>query len=142
MFQLKIKGFDMKTIILILSFVMMTSLSAADDGEVLMRRQRDGNVMETGCDELDDFINNLSKFTKRIVGMFYNGDSSGENDVREDNNPEEHDKNTDRDNNDDGMEDTDRGVQEIDSDEYPPGINGGDAEETGDMIHMDLLPIY
>ena len=59
---------------------MTVSVSIADQDDKIIRRQRDGNVMETGCEELDAFIQNMSKFTKKIAAMFYNLNSYGNND--------------------------------------------------------------
>ena len=54
-------------------FLTYLSIFFADEEEEKVRRTRDGNVVKTGCEELDSFINNLSDFTNKIVNMFYDG---------------------------------------------------------------------
>ena len=64
----------MRVNIALIFVMMMSSLATADEeGEKVLRRTRDGNVVKTGCEELDSFINNLSDFTNKIVNMFYDG---------------------------------------------------------------------
>ena len=53
---------------------MLSSLATSEEeGEQVLRRTRDGNVVKTGCEELDSFITNLSDFTTKIVNMIYDG---------------------------------------------------------------------
>ena len=118
-------------------------MSATDEGKVLKRKPRDGNVMKTGCHELDEFIQNLSQFTKRIASMFYNGNNAN------DNNGERNEKNGDvgdnkvefsDDNN--GGEDSDRDRSEAKEDKNTRTVETTNGEETNDLVHMDLLPIH
>ena len=54
--------------------MMLSSLATSEEeGKQVLRRTRDGNVVKTGCEELDSFITNLSDFTTKIVNMFYDG---------------------------------------------------------------------
>ena len=70
----------MNSIFIALVVLMTASISVADQDDKIIRRQRDGNIMETGCEELDAFIQNMSKFTKKIAAMFYNLNSYSNND--------------------------------------------------------------
>ena len=64
----------MRVIIALIFIMMLSSLTTAvEEEEKVLRRTRDGNVVKTGCEELDSFINNLSDFTNKIVNMFYDG---------------------------------------------------------------------
>jgi hypothetical protein len=119
---------------------MMVSFSIADENDKIIRSRRDGNVMMTGCKEFDKFVQNLSNFGKKIVAMF----KSKDNDITiEDKNVnKENDMNTDDDAN--NMEETidgnnPQGVQEDII--IVSKLNDGNAGDTGDLIHMDFLPI-
>ena len=64
----------MRAALALIIVVMLSSLATSEEeGEQVLRRTRDGNVVKTGCEELDSFINNLSDFTTKIVNMFYDG---------------------------------------------------------------------
>ena len=64
----------MRAALALIIIVMLSSLATSqEEGEPVMRRTRDGNVVKTGCEELDSFITNLSDFTTKIVNMFYDG---------------------------------------------------------------------
>ena len=64
----------MRAALALIIVMMLSSLATSEEeGEQVLRRTRDGNVVKTGCDELDSFITNLSDFTTKIVNMFYDG---------------------------------------------------------------------
>ena len=121
----------------------MVNVNIADENDKIIRNQRDGNVMMTGCKKFDKLVENLSNFSKKIVAMLYNTKSKG-NDITMD------DKKVNEENNiksDDDANPTD----EIVDGSNPLGVqedivivrevNQGNADNTGDLIHMDFLPI-
>ena len=64
----------MRAALALIIVMMLSSLATSEEeGEQVLRRTRDGNVVKTGCEELDSFITNLSDFTTKIVNMIYDG---------------------------------------------------------------------
>ena len=64
----------MRAALALIIVMMLSSLATSEEeGKQVLRRTRDGNVVKTGCEELDSFITNLSDFTTKIVNMFYDG---------------------------------------------------------------------
>ena len=62
----------MRAALSLIIVVMLSSLATSEEeGEKVLRRTRDGNVVRTGCEELDSFISNLSDFTTKIVNIFF-----------------------------------------------------------------------
>ena len=126
----------------IFCFLLMVMAFTTSNGDVdIVRRQRDGNIMETGCDELDDFINHMAKFTKKIVAMFYDGsteheeDDLGKNEINDDDQIR-----SSRDLNN-KKNDVKLGVQNLDKYKNGRTFDEMRKEGTGDLVHMDLLPI-
>ena len=123
--------------------VMIVSFSIADENDKIIRNQRDGNVMMTGCTKLDKLVENLSSFSKKIVAMLYNTKSKGNGITMEDKkvNEENNIKSDDDANHTDEIVDgsNPRGVQE--DIVIVREVNQGNVDNTGDLIHMDFLPI-
>ena len=133
----------MKKIDFILFYVMMVSVTIADEHDKVTRNQRDGNVMMTGCKEFDKFVKNLSNLSKKIGAMFYNTKST-DNDITVE------DKSVNEENNIKIDEGANKG-EEIVGGNKPlrvqedivivREINDGNVDDAGDLIHMDFLPI-
>jgi len=128
----------MNSISIALVFLMAASMSIADQDDKIVRRQRDGNVMETGCEELDAFIQNMSKFTKKIAAMFYNLNSySNSNDVAETStNAADEKKGEDR---KAGLEYSQSEVLSQKPSDF--GVFGANRRDADGLMHLDLLPI-
>ena len=121
--------------------MILSSLNANDqeeEGGQILRRTRDGNVMRTGCEELDSFITNLSDFTTKIVNMFYDGNKSENNDVEDKNSilGSEHEMAEGSIN-----EDVNTNAEELPDKSEMNKIDENRIEDNGDLVHMDLLPI-
>ena len=117
---------------------MTASISIADQDDKIIRRQRDGNVMETGCEELDAFIQKISKFTKKIAAMFYNLNSYGNNDdvAETSTNAADEKKEQDR---KAGIE---YGQSEALSQKQSNfGVFDANRRDADGLMHLDLLPI-
>ena len=121
-----------------LAFLMTTSISIADQDDKIIRRQRDGNIMETGCKELDAFIQNMSKFTKRIAAMFYNLNSYGNNDeVAETSTNAAYEKKEE-----DRKAGLKYGQSEVLNQKQPDfGVFDANRRDADGLMHLDLLPI-
>ena len=121
-----------------LIFLMTVWMSLADQDDNIVRTRRDGNVMETGCKELDAFIQNMSKFTKKITAMFYNLNSKNNNDdeVETSTNAADEKKHEDR---KDGLP---FGQSEVLSQKTSDfGILDANRRDADGLVHLDLLPI-
>ena len=116
---------------------MTASISIADQDDKIIRRQRDGNVMETGCKELDAFIQNMSKFTKKIAAMFYNLNSySNSDDVAETSTNAADERKEDR---KAGLEFGQSEVLSQKQSEF--GVFDANRRDADGLMHLDLLPI-
>ena len=134
----------MKKIAFIFLCVMMVSFSFADENDKITRNQRDGNVMMTGCKEFDKFVQNLSKFGKNIVAMFYNTKST-DNDITIEDKSVNNNKNIIK------IDDDANNAEEFIDGNVHQGVqedivivrevNDGKVDDTGDLIHMDFIPI-
>ena len=128
----------MKSKSIALVFLMTASISIADQEDKIIRRQRDGNVMETGCEELDAFIQNMSKFTKKIAAMFYNLNSYSNNDDVAEKSTDAADEKKE--------EDRKAGLEYSQSEilsQKQSDFGGLDANrrDADGLMHLDLLPI-
>ena len=127
----------MNSIFIALIFLMTASISIADQDDKIIRRQRDGNVMETGCKELDAFIQNMSKFTKKIAAMFYNLNSySNSDDVAETSTNAADERKEDR---KAGLEFGQSEVLSQKQSEF--GVFDANRRDADGLMHLDLLPI-
>ena len=62
------KPSEMRATVAPIFVMMLSSLATADEqGGKVLRRTRDGNVVKTGCEELDSFINNLPYKAATVV---------------------------------------------------------------------------
>ena len=121
-----------------LVFLMTASISMADQDDKIIRRQRDGNIMETGCEELDAFIQNMSKFTKKIAAMFYNLNSYGNNDDLAETSTSAADEKKEEDRKA-GFE---FGQSEVQSRKHSDfGVFDANRRDADGLMHLDLLPI-
>ena len=121
--------------------IMVMAFSTSNGDVDIVRRQRDGNIMETGCDELDDFINHMAKFTKKIVAMFYDGSTEHEEDDSGKNESNDDDQISSSIDLNNEKSDVKPGVQDLDKYKDERTFDGMRKEGTGDLVHMDLLPI-
>ena len=124
--------------VMALVFLMTASISMADQDDKIIRRQRDGNIMETGCEELDAFIQNMSKFTKKIAAMFYNLNSYGNNDDLAETSTNAADEKKEEDRNA-GLEYSQSEVLSPEPSDF--GVFDANRRDADDLMHLDLLPI-
>ena len=128
----------MKSISIALVFLMAASISIADQDDRIIRRQRDGNVMETGCKELDAFIQNMSKFTKKIAAMFYNLNSYSNNDDVAEKSTDAPDEKKEGDRKA-GLEYSQSEVLSQKPSDF--GVFDANRRDADGLMHLDLLPI-
>ena len=117
---------------------MTASISIADQDDKIIRRQRDGNVMETGCEELDAFIQNMSKFTKKIAAMFYNLNSYSNNDDVAEKSTDAADEKKEEDRKA-GLEYSQSEVLSQKPSDF--GVFDANRRDADGLMHLDLLPI-
>ena len=128
--------------IIVLFFVVILILSVtAEDNDQIVRMHRDGNVMKTGCQELDTFLDNLSNFSKKIVALFYNDNSKDTNANSENSKVDEDNEINSGGNNQNENDNNGHATQELESSRNVKDIQGRNRDNIGDLIHMDLLPI-
>ena len=121
-----------------LVFLMTASISMADQDDKIIRRQRDGNIMETGCEELDAFIQNMSKFTKKIAAMFYNLNSYSNNDDVAETSTNAADEKKEE----DGKAGFELGQSQVMSQKQSDfGVFDANRRDADGLMHLDLLPI-
>ena len=128
----------MNSIFIALVVLMTASISVADQDDKIIRRQRDGNVMETGCEELDAFIQNISKFTKKIAAMFYNLNSHSNNDDVAETSTNAADEKNEEDRKS-GLEYSQTEVRSHKPSDF--GVFDANRRDADGLMHLDLLPI-
>ena len=128
----------MNSIFIALIFLMTASISIADQDDKIIRRQRDGNVMETGCKELDAFIQNMSKFTKKIAAMFYDLNSYSNNDDVAEKSTDAPDEKKEEDRKA-GLEYSQSEVLSQKPSDF--GVFDANRRDADGLMHLDLLPI-